>query len=107
VKLFKAAADSDNVLTRCERWTFRFILASNLFTDAAFAFLNEALAKLAQNESSDMDVDRSLHEPVTDGIVVSPNELLSTEVDVSSVLTGKIVVAETETASSVTAVAGA
>merc|ERR1712007_114611 len=52
VKLFKAAADSDNVLTRCERWTFRFILASNLFTDAAFAFLKEALAKLAQNESS-------------------------------------------------------
>jgi len=59
------------------------------------------------HESSDMDVNRSLPEPVTDGMVVSPNELLTPEVDVSSVLTEKIGVVETETASSVTAVAGA
>merc|ERR1712137_913568 len=52
VKLFEAAADTDCVLTRCERWTFRFILASNLFTDAAFGFVKEALYKLAQSDSS-------------------------------------------------------
>jgi len=55
VKLFEAAADTDNVLTRCERWTFRFIVASNLFTDAAFGFVKEALAKLAQSDSSGAD----------------------------------------------------
>mmetsp|Transcript_16919 Transcript_16919/g.43096 ORF Transcript_16919/g.43096 Transcript_16919/m.43096 type:complete len:256 (-) Transcript_16919:155-922(-) len=51
VKIFLAAADTDNVLTRCERWTFRFILSSNEFTDAAFNFLREALQKLTENDS--------------------------------------------------------
>merc|ERR1712007_412519 len=58
-------------------------------------------------ESGDMDVDRSLLEPVIDGFIVSPDEMLTAEVDVSSVLTEQIVVAETETASCVTAVGGA
>merc|ERR1712007_293945 len=57
-------------------------------------------------ESGDMDVDRSLPEPVIDGMVVSPDEMLTPEIDVSSVLTEKNVVVETETTSCVTAVAG-
>jgi len=52
VKIFLAAADTDNVLTRCERWTFRFIRSSHMFTDAAFDFLKEALQKLAQSDST-------------------------------------------------------
>merc|ERR1712232_737796 len=55
VKIFQAAADKDMVLTRCERWTFRFILASHVFTDAAFNFLKEALSKLAENNEHDAD----------------------------------------------------
>merc|ERR1719356_878089 len=52
VKIFKAAADGDGVLTRCERWTFRFILSSHMFTDAAFNFLKEALQKLTPSDST-------------------------------------------------------
>jgi len=44
VKLFHAAADG-GVLTCCERWTLRFILSAYVFTDAAFAFIKEALAE--------------------------------------------------------------
>jgi hypothetical protein len=50
VKIFMAAADEDNVLTRCERWTLRFILSTCVFTDAAFNFLKEALSKLEQTD---------------------------------------------------------
>lgn len=51
VRIFKAAADDDDVLTQCERWTFRFILSSHTFTDAAVNFLKEALQKLNQDDS--------------------------------------------------------
>lgn len=71
----------------------------------------EALCKLQErtvlpnllHDSSEMDVDTSLLEPVLDGMVVQPNEMLTCEGDVSE----KNVVMETEAASLVTAVAGA
>jgi len=44
VKLFHAAADGGE-LTCCERWTLRFILSAYIFTDAAFAFIKEALVE--------------------------------------------------------------
>jgi len=49
VKIFNAVA-ADNVFSRCERWTFRFLLSSHVFTDAAFNFLKEAFTKLPQND---------------------------------------------------------
>jgi len=51
VKIFQYAADTDYVLTRCERWTFRFIISSHQFTDNALNFLKEALQKLKQDDS--------------------------------------------------------
>lgn len=47
VKIFNAIAD-DDVFTRCERWTLRFILSAYVVTDAAFNFLKEACFKLKQ-----------------------------------------------------------
>merc|ERR1712224_336789 len=43
-ELFHAAADGGE-LTCCERWTLRFILSAYIFTDAAFAYIKEALAE--------------------------------------------------------------
>jgi len=44
VALFHEAADGGD-FTCCERWTLRFILSAFIFTDAAFAFIKEALAE--------------------------------------------------------------
>lgn len=44
VPLFHAAADGGE-LTCCERWTLRFILSAYIFTDAAFAFIRDALSE--------------------------------------------------------------
>lgn len=60
IKIFQAAADDAHIttksaLTRCERWTFRFILSSYVFSDAAFNFLKEAMAKLAVNDSDEAE----------------------------------------------------
>lgn len=49
VGIFNAVA-SDGKLSRCERWTLRFIIAAYPSTDAAFNFLKEACFKLEQND---------------------------------------------------------
>merc|ERR1712060_947377 len=52
VKIFNEGAD-DGTFTRTERWTLRFILSAYTFTDAAFYFLVEALAKVPQTDEMD------------------------------------------------------
>merc|ERR1712217_282640 len=52
VKIFAEGAD-DGTFTRTERWTLRFILSTHTFTDAAFYFLLEALAKVPQTDEMD------------------------------------------------------
>jgi len=64
VALFNAAADGKE-LTCCERWTLRFILSAYVFTDAAFAFIKEALAekegKLKYSKGADKSTAQYKH----------------------------------------------
>lgn len=52
VEIFKAIAD-DDVVTRTERWTLRFILSSYRFTRAAHNFLVEALGRDKEKHSDE------------------------------------------------------